>query len=615
MQTIIYKTQPQRDFYALKLLFAFSILLLFLAFTSFYLIQNYYSQSFFDMSEKQELYILQSDTLKTFYEKNGMDYRAYNKRIIYLENIAKENHYEIKKIKSTQLKKLPKHSLLLALDMMSLSEKEIQEINNFVTQGGHILFNFTSGFLTASLTYRKNNLVHSIAGLELNPNINTIKLDLQTPCYLSTKLASPITQFLPKGEALDFNVYDPLPIFKTKRDVEVDGYLTNWSQTNYIYITPSKELNASQSSLIYHGSKGDGKWIYFTFPTYVFLDADKMDYANLFKGMLSYLKNMITIVPYPYVDAKNVVFVSEDTEYKYENLKQFYDVSYKHKFPVTAFCVAQLAKKHQKLMQEVAQSPYLEIGSHSYTHDKIVGESDEVYTRETKGSKELLENITGKKVVGFRAPREEIDTKLLHSLESSGYTYILNEGENRLTSHFKENMLIIPRHATDDYSYLINLDWSAQEILTNMIKELHTVVNLNGMYTLSTHTHLMNFGSNITILDKFFTYVKQHKEMVPMNGSMIYARVYNKEHLTFEKKLTQKKVILTIANNTNHKVMHAHYELYVDPSIILEDVDSEIIGLKTSLKKLSRTKYLLVVDTLKPQSQVTLFLNYIKNKK
>ncbi len=613
MQISIHRATPKRDFYGLKLLLSFFILLILLAFTSLYLIQNYYSQSFFDMSEKKPLYFLQSDTLVDMYEKNNMDYAEYQKRVQYLQNIAKENHYDIKSLYSDELENIQNNSIIVVLDMMSLSNKEIEQISSYVRNGGKILFNFTSGFLNGSLKYRKNNLVHSIAGLELNPQINTIKIDPQSSTFMSTRFASPVTKYLEKGEGLNFNVYDPLPIFQTKENLEADAYLTNWPQTNYIQISQNHQLNAQESALIWHGAYGKGQWVYFTFPTYVFIDSQQALYAKLFHGMLDYLKDMITVVPYPYIDAKNVVFVSEDTEYKYENLKQFHDVSLKHKFPVTAFCVAELAQKHATLMKEVAKSPYLEIGSHSYTHKKIVGENDTVYRRETIGSNELLHKLTGRQIMGFRAPREEVDTKLIHLLEDGGYKYILNKAENRLTSYFKDDLLVIPRHATDDYSYLINLDWSAQQILDNMIKELHTVVNLDAMYTLSTHTHLMTFGSNIKILDKFFDYVNKHKEMYPMNGEMIYKRIHQKQHLKFATKITQKKIIMTLFNNNDEDVNNIHYEIFVDPNITITNVESEIIGLQTKLTKISQNKYLLVIQSLKPKSQVTLFLNYDKN--
>jgi len=564
------------------------------------------------MRTKEALYFLESDTLKTLYKKNGMDYANYEERLHYLQNLASQNGYEVHNIDADALRGIKKNALVIALDMMALSDHEISDIDTFVKNGGRLLFNFTSGFLDKNLKYRKNNLVYTITGMELNNKINTIKLNKKAVPFLTVRLSSPLAIYLPDGWGMDMSLYDPLPVFKTNKDLVADAYLTNWSQTNYISLSKEKTLNAQESALIWHGSKGRGKWVYFSFPSYIFMNGEQKLYTKLFKGMLAYLHNMTTVVPYPYIDAKNVVFVEEDTEYRYENLLHFTNVSKKHKFPVTAFCVARLAKKHTALMKEVGKSPYLEIGSHSYSHDKIVGQSDAVYEKETQGSKELLEALTSKPVIGFRPPREEIDKKLFAYLSQAGYKYVLNEGENRLTAYFKDSMLIIPRHATDDYSYLINLDWSSKQILTNMIKELHTVVNLDGMYTLSVHTHLMSFGSNIVILDKFFAYVKKHKEFHPMNGEMIYKRAVEKRDLHIEQELTQKKIILTITNENKHVIRNLKYEISVDPTVTLHGVESEIIGFKATLKKEKPFRYLLDIRELKPKSKIRIFINYDK---
>jgi len=613
MQPNIYLAQQSRDYYGIKLLFAFLLLIGILSYVSFYLFENYFSNSFLGSTNAKTIYFLKSDTLQNMYAKNNMDYEDYTKRVSYLKNILKKHNYNTKNIYAEKLKTIQKNSSLIAMDMMSLSPKEIAQIDSFVQNGGRILFNFTSGFLDRSLKYNSDNLVYKISGLKLDKDINTIKLDPKSSIYISTKILSPLTYPLKDSYAMDINVYDPLPVFEPCKSAYPDAYLTNWPQTNYIKISKTKELDYAESSVLWHGTKGIGKWVYFSFPSYVFMDIKPKKYEKLFVSMVEYLQNMISVIPYPYVDAKNVVFVSEDTEYKFENLKNFYEISLKHKFPVTAFCVANLAQKNAKIMQEVSKSPYMEIGSHSYTHKQIVGMGDDVYKRESIGSKQLLDTITNQNIIGFRAPREEIDEKLLKYLKEGGFKYILNEGENRLSGYFKDGILIIPRHATDDYSYLINLDWSADEILKNMIKELNVVVRLDGMYTLSTHTHLMTFGENIKIVDRFFEYVKGCKDMYPMNGRMIYKRLRQIKNVKLSLQKSSKKVMLQIENFNDDEVEDIHFEIDIDPDKKIKNVESEIVGVKTDIKQLSDTRYLLVVKSLKPDSKIVVFLNYAKN--
>jgi len=602
------------DYYGLKLLASLSVLLFLLAYTSFYLMQNYYSKSFLEFNLKSEkVYFLKSDTLKKMYEKNNMDYDAYLIRVEHFKLLCLKNSYESKDVYSDELSELRVDSKLIVLDMMSLSKSEINEIDEFVSRGGKMLFNFTSGFLSTSLKYQRDNLVSRVTGLKINESINTIKFDINSTGYMSTRLMSPLSKYLSQGRALEVVLYDPLPIFDTPSSLDADAYLTNWSQSNYLNISKNVELSKDQSGVLWHGYKEKGKWIYFSFPSYSFIDSSPAFYAHLFKGMLEFLDQEITPVAYPYIDAKNAVFVSEDTEYKYKNIKQFYDVSTKHEFPVTAFCVASLAEENREIMKEVSKGKYFEIGSHSYTHKKIVGESDEVYERETKGSKKLLKELTKQEIYGFRPPREEIDTKMVELLNDNGFKYILGAGENRLTPYFNEDIMIIPRHGTDDYSYLINLDWDSEKILNEMRHQVNLLTDLNGIYTMSTHTHLMIFSSNINIVDKFFAYVKTQKQMTPMNGKMIYDRVSAKLKIGLHTNLTPKKLVMTFTNDNIVDVNNVHYELYVDSEVKLKSVESEIIGVKSELIKLSENNYTLIIKSMKPKSQMVLFLNYDKN--
>jgi len=76
--------------------------------------------------------------------------------------------------------------------------------------------------------------------------------------------------------------------------------------------------------------------------------------------------------------------------------------------------------------------------------------------------------------------------------------------------------------------------------------------------------------------------------------------------------MTVKKVVMTVLNDNVTTVQDIHYEIFVDPSLELLEVESEIIGVKTELIKISPSKYTLIIKSMKPKSQMVLFLNYAK---
>jgi len=608
-------SQSQNN-YGLKLAFALIILLLVLATTSFYLIQNFYSKAVVQYTlDGKKIYFLESEVLKKIYKEKNIDYDMYQKRLDNFKTLCLEQGYTASNINSHDLHTLKDKEILVVLDVMALSDSEVEDIDNFVIHGGHIIFNYTSAYLNANAMFRKDNLVQRLTGLRDVKGENILhdnREDNESIGVLSTRLMSPLASDLAEGKALNFTLYDQLPILETPPNLEADAYLTNWTQTKYIQTKKLKKATKETSGLVWHGEKGQGKWVYFSFPSYVFVGPSKNDYAHLFDGMLHYLENDFIIRPYPYKNLKSVIFVSEDSEYKYENLKKFYNLAEKHKFSVTAFCVAKLAQENAALTAKVAKSDYVEIGSHSYSHKKIVGEDSAVYEKEIDGSKILLDKITKQNIIGFRPPREEMDSDMMMMLSDSGYTYVLGDAENTLSPLMKDNLMIIPKHGTDDYSYLINLDWNASKILEQMKYEAGVVSSLNGIYTMSTHTHLMSYGNNIEIMDKFMAYVNQQKNLHPLNGKTLVKNILDSKKIYFDSTVTLKKLIVTFNNESYVKNMNSHYSLFVPSYIRVTSIDSEIIGEDVKLLKVSPTQYTIILKNMKPRSQLVVFLNYEK---
>jgi len=603
----------KRDYYGLRLFLFLLALVVVLSITSYYLMQNFYTKSFLTFeSDKKTVYFLESSTIKKIYERNKMDYNVYKGRISTFKALSKEFKYNSDIVYADELHSLEKKSILIVLDALALSEYEMNEIDNFVTEGGKIIFNYTSGFLSPTYEYNEHNLVKRVTNLNLNEEVGSFKPDKNAGVFSTVRLMSPLAKYLPQGKILSLVTYDEIPLFKTPKNLEADAYITNWSQDNYLKIRNNRRLHKDESGLIWNGFKGKGQWIYFSFPSYVFIDSGEETYRKLFKGMLEYLNEDIHLLPYPYIDAKNAIFISEDTEYKYESFQNFYKLAIKHQIPVTAFCVSNLAKIHPKMMKDAARSKYVEIASHSYTHKKIVGLTRDTYIKETIGSKISLEETTPQKIIGFRPPREEIDATMIQILQDGGFKYVLSKGESQLYPYFDNQILIIPRHGTDDYSYLINLDWNSKDILREMKHQTDVLSSLNAPYTLSVHTHLMSYGNNSKIIDKYMKYVNTQKHLSPMNGKMLNSRVRERKNMNLDVSATAKKVILTLTNDNYTEVKNVHYQIKVDPSISVTDVESEIIGVETELTMVNQTTYTLVVKSIMPQTKMILFLNYSK---
>ena len=90
----------------------------------------------------------------------------------------------------------------------------------------------------------------------------------------------------------------------------------------------------------------------------------------------------------------------------------------------TFFTLGWIAEKYPHLVKELDKAGH-ELGSHSYSHEKVYNQSAEEFREEIRKTKNIIENITGKKIVSHRSPFFSITSKCLWALDilaEEGYT-------------------------------------------------------------------------------------------------------------------------------------------------------------------------------------------------
>ncbi|MBW2109598.1 MAG: DUF3473 domain-containing protein [Deltaproteobacteria bacterium] len=91
----------------------------------------------------------------------------------------------------------------------------------------------------------------------------------------------------------------------------------------------------------------------------------------------------------------------------------------------TFFVVGWIAERHPDLIKEIVARGH-EIGCHGYLHRRIYVIGPEEFRKDTIKAKEILEDLTGKPVLGYRAPTYSITKKSLWALTilaELGFTY------------------------------------------------------------------------------------------------------------------------------------------------------------------------------------------------
>lgn len=108
-----------------------------------------------------------------------------------------------------------------------------------------------------------------------------------------------------------------------------------------------------------------------------------------------------------------------------KNTHLLLDLFDKYNARATFFILGWIAERYPEIVKEINNRGH-EIASHGYSHQLIYKQTPEQFRTETIKSKQLLEDITGKAVKGYRAASYSITNKSLWALDilyESGFQY------------------------------------------------------------------------------------------------------------------------------------------------------------------------------------------------
>lgn len=91
----------------------------------------------------------------------------------------------------------------------------------------------------------------------------------------------------------------------------------------------------------------------------------------------------------------------------------------------TFFCLGWVAERFPHLIKEIHAQGH-EIASHGYNHRMITSMSPDEFRKDVRKSKAILEDLIGKRILGYRAPSYSINRQTLWALEilaEEGYLY------------------------------------------------------------------------------------------------------------------------------------------------------------------------------------------------
>ena len=110
----------------------------------------------------------------------------------------------------------------------------------------------------------------------------------------------------------------------------------------------------------------------------------------------------------------------------YDNTLLLLDILEEHQHKATFFTLGNVARKHPELIRRIADAGH-EVASHGYNHDAIFKLTPKQVMEDVTNSVKSLEDASGTKVIGFRAPnfsiREYLFEWYCEALAENGLKY------------------------------------------------------------------------------------------------------------------------------------------------------------------------------------------------
>jgi polysaccharide deacetylase family protein (PEP-CTERM system associated) len=128
----------------------------------------------------------------------------------------------------------------------------------------------------------------------------------------------------------------------------------------------------------------------------------------------------IDVEDYYHVEAFQSVIPRQDwTRYEprvYHSTLKVLELLAFHGIKATFFILGWVAEQTPGIVKEIQAAGH-EIGSHGYAHQMITRQTPKEFTEDVKRSLDIIEGITGLKVLGFRAPSFSVTNRSLWAIE------------------------------------------------------------------------------------------------------------------------------------------------------------------------------------------------------
>jgi len=504
------------------------------------------------------------------------------------------------------------YNLLILPSAFSLSEKEKSAIRKFLSAGGGVLATGALGARNEEGEWQGWTFLSSLFGVEVTGEIGQKN---KVSASLTLKANSPLSRHIPPGFRLEVTTYDrPLVVKAVEPRTSPLGY---WYDFRAFPDLPFMEIDKNCGLVYGEYRQGRFVWVGFELGAVVGAKFHQVVWDRLLSNSISWLRKepVAWLNPWPCADkeAKAAVVFVCDAEHRYLHALNALRVLNNQGISGTFFLVPEEAVNNPQATKTLAE--YGEIGLHGVAVYRWQP-YEEQFTRLKKG-KELIEDLTGKKVWGFRPPEELYDSSTIKALMELGFDYICADSlQDRtcpsLIGIRKKTLLTLPKAERGDYELLIKDSLrDTMEIFNALQNDFLRIYDVQGAYFLLYHSHLLCTEKNIPALKRFVEFCKGKSVWFATCKEIADWWQGFDNVFVNAKRRGRSRIVLNISNNSS--IMVKDIRLFIAPPqpVRTVSIKAELVGVKIPQYELSDDGKVVVlkINSLKPHSNQTYFID------
>ncbi|MFB0510049.1 MAG: polysaccharide deacetylase family protein [bacterium] len=495
---------------------------------------------------------------------------------------AKENiSYDTIRDQDLELNKI-KYDILILPYNPSLPELEINRISEFLNNGGGIIACGECGFMDEKGEIRQPTFLNRVLGIT---KINEIDQSIKSYVPLTLKTNSPLTVDIALGAQLGLTTeYGCVKARIIEERTVQDGYFYDSEVDKGIALEEIKN-----STGLCHGSYGKGRFVWLGFNVFSFTGDDftQKNYVKFLRNVLLWTasKPLARIKTWP-KDYHMAVVISGDIEHKFTNVENVIDILQEYRIKGSFFILSDLAEVNVDMVRAMAKNG--EIGIHGDEHTVFKGQHYDLQLERLQQAKQVLEGISGQKIIGFRPPYGNYDENTVRALNELGINYLTSSitGGTNIDPYFIpyfEDFVVIPKTNKDDYDLFYRDSITDPEAVLNELKdEFDGLYDLGGFFSLSYHTQILALDTNCGVISDLIGYIKPKNVWIATWQEITdWWRKKRNLELTVQEK-GSKQFIVTVTNSGKDAVEDFNIQIFPQIIFPLTQIKSD---LKETLKR------------------------------